>query len=143
MVLLIGAAGVWVWEGEVATTVKGQAVILRTGGMISVTSQGAGQIVWLGVGVGDKVKANQVIVRIPHREAGARWASEANPPNHKWPRLTDRANLRRDITELTPTSGRYARTVLEREQALGWHCASLAWVSAGCNEPTNPGFVQW
>ena len=62
--LLLGTTGVWAWRGSIGTKVSGQAVVVRAGGMISVTAQGAGQIVSLTVKVGEKVKANEVVARI-------------------------------------------------------------------------------
>src|SRR5262245_35914811 len=63
--VMIGAAAVWAWRGTIVTTVSGQAVIVRTGGMITVHTQGVGgQVVALNVAVGDRVKARQVLARI-------------------------------------------------------------------------------
>ncbi len=137
LVLLIGAAGVWVWRGEVATTVTGQAVIVRTGGMISVTSQGAGQIVWLGAGVGDKVKANQVIARIaqPSLMERIHAAQDALAEARREGRRSvgvrsessklqvaaidrDRANLRREISEFTEQAKLAEEQIPIEEQLL-------------------------
>jgi HlyD family secretion protein len=65
MFVIIGAAAAWAWTGTIATTVSGQAVIVRTGGMISVNTQGrGGQVIALSAAVGDRVKARQVLARI-------------------------------------------------------------------------------
>jgi len=65
ILIIIGATAFWAWKGSVATTVSGMAVIVRTGGMVTLSAQGnGGQIVALNVAVGDRVKRGQVVARI-------------------------------------------------------------------------------
>jgi HlyD family secretion protein len=65
ILIVIGAAAFWAWSGSVATTVSGMAVIVRTGGMVTLSAQGnGGQVVALNVAVGDRVKGGQVVARI-------------------------------------------------------------------------------
>src|SRR5262249_5660912 len=65
ILIIIGGAAVLAWKGSVATTVSGMAVIVRTGGMVTLSAQGnGGQVVALNVAVGDRVKASQVVARI-------------------------------------------------------------------------------
>jgi len=62
---IICAAAFWAWKGSVATTVSGMAVIVRTGGMVTLSAQGnGGQVIALNVAVGDRVRAGQVVARI-------------------------------------------------------------------------------
>jgi HlyD family secretion protein len=80
MFVIIGAASVWARKGTIATTVSGQAVIVRTGGMITVNTQGTGgQVVALNVAIGDRVTARQVLARIaqPNLVEKIRAAEEA------------------------------------------------------------------
>jgi HlyD family secretion protein len=65
VLIIIGATAFWAWKGSVATTVSGMAVIVRTGGMVTLSAQGnGGQIVALNVAVGERVKRGQVVARI-------------------------------------------------------------------------------
>ena len=65
ILIVIGAAGFWAWKGSVATTLSGMAVIVRTGGMVTLSAQGnGGQVVAVNVAVGDRVKGGQVVARI-------------------------------------------------------------------------------
>jgi HlyD family secretion protein len=63
--ILFGSAAFWVCRGSVATTVSGHAVIVRSGGMMTIYSQGmGGQVTGLNVSVGDVVQARQILARI-------------------------------------------------------------------------------
>src|SRR5215472_18845543 len=65
ILVIIGATTFWAWKGSVATTVSGMAVIVRTGGMVTLSAQGnGGQVIALNVAVGDRVRAGQVVARI-------------------------------------------------------------------------------
>jgi HlyD family secretion protein len=53
MFVIIGAAAVWAWKGTIATSVSGQGVIVRAGGMITVSAQvTGGQVAAVKVAVG-------------------------------------------------------------------------------------------
>src|SRR5262245_18435216 len=62
---IIFAAAFWTWKGTVATTVSGVAVIVRPGGMVTLSAEGnGGRVVALNVALGDRVKGGQVVARI-------------------------------------------------------------------------------
>lgn len=60
-IVLIGVAVVWGYEGIIPTKAAGQGVIVRSGGVLSVVSPGAGMVRSLSVKVGDKIRERQVI----------------------------------------------------------------------------------
>lgn len=64
IVILASVGVVWACEGAVPTTVTGHGMILRSGGLITVVSRGAGLVLALNVEPGAHVKANQVIAKI-------------------------------------------------------------------------------
>jgi HlyD family secretion protein len=61
---LIGAATMWGFKGSLATKVMAQGVIIHRGGVVNIVAPGTGQVVRVAVGVGDNVRANDVIAEI-------------------------------------------------------------------------------
>ncbi len=64
VLLLLGAAVVWGYEGSIPTKAGGEGVLVRTGGVLNVVALGNGVVLNLTVNAGDQVKANQVVGRI-------------------------------------------------------------------------------
>src|SRR5262245_6110293 len=64
ILLVCSAATVWAVTAGLPTTAVGQAIIVRTGGVINVVARGAGVVRSIDVTVGGHVNANQVIARI-------------------------------------------------------------------------------
>jgi HlyD family secretion protein len=60
--LLVGL--VWGVTGSIATKAGGQGVIVRTGSVLNIVTPGSGQVAALHVGVGDRIKANQVVAQV-------------------------------------------------------------------------------
>ena len=61
IIALLAAAVAWSYVGEITTRVTGQGVLIRSGGVRNVVPLGAGQVLDIGVKVGDTVKIGQVI----------------------------------------------------------------------------------
>lgn len=82
--VLLGATSIWAWKGSIATTVNGQGIVIRRGGVYNVSSQGAGMVTEVNVQVGDIVGEHQVVARIAQPElleqirAAKQVADEAN-----------------------------------------------------------------
>jgi HlyD family secretion protein len=64
VLLLVAGTGAWVWLGRITSTVSGQGVLVRTGGIVSVAATGSGQIVSVLVKPGDHIRPGQQIARI-------------------------------------------------------------------------------
>jgi HlyD family secretion protein len=62
--ILIIATLIWGIWGSVPTKVKGQGILLRTGGVYDVVVRGWGQVADILVRVGDLVKTGQVVARV-------------------------------------------------------------------------------
>ncbi len=62
--VLMVVALVWGYAGSLPSTVSGQGVIVRTGGVLNVVAGGSGVISGLKVKPGDKIKAGQVVATI-------------------------------------------------------------------------------
>jgi HlyD family secretion protein len=62
--VLMIVALVWGYAGSLPSTVSGQGVIVRTGGVLNVVAGGSGVISGLKVKPGDKIKAGQVVATI-------------------------------------------------------------------------------
>jgi HlyD family secretion protein len=61
---IIIVAVVWGYTGRLPSTVSGQGVILRTGGVLNVVAAGSGVVAHLKVNVGDKVAAGQIVATV-------------------------------------------------------------------------------
>src|SRR5437588_6790713 len=61
ILVLLGVIVVWAFKGSIATTAPGQGVIIRTGGVLNVVSNGSGVVATLNIKVGDRIRKNQVI----------------------------------------------------------------------------------
>lgn len=59
--LVLASALVWGQQGRVSKRVEGQGVLVLTGGVVNVVSEGAGRVRDLRVKTGQRVDANQVI----------------------------------------------------------------------------------
>jgi HlyD family secretion protein len=58
------AASIWSFVGEITTRVDGQGILLRGEAVLDVTASADGRLLAVEVGVGDVVKAGQVVARI-------------------------------------------------------------------------------
>ena len=61
---IIVVALVWSYTGRLPSTVSGQGVIVRTGGVLNVVAAGSGVVAQLKVNVGDKISAGQVVATV-------------------------------------------------------------------------------
>jgi HlyD family secretion protein len=61
---IIVVALVWGYTGRVSSTVSGQGVIVRTGGVLNVVAAGSGVVAHLKVNVGDKISAGQIVATV-------------------------------------------------------------------------------
>lgn len=66
--VLLGAAVIWAFAGTIPTRVEAQGVLIKTGGVFDVFSNGTGPIAELLVREGDTVKQGQVVARIAQPE---------------------------------------------------------------------------
>lgn len=55
---------VWGYTGRLPSTVSGQGVIVRTGGVLNVVAAGSGVVAHLKVNVGDKISAGQIVATV-------------------------------------------------------------------------------
>jgi len=122
ILIIIGGAAFWAWKGSVATTVSGMAVIVRTGGMVTLSAQGnGGQVVALNVAVGDRVKARQVLARIAQ------------------PNLVER--IRSTEEALSEANREGIRADSDRLQTTTSHAAAIERHSSNSNRE-NEGLIQ-
>jgi HlyD family secretion protein len=64
LVLILVVAGIWGFEGRIATKANGEGVVIRSGNVMNVASLGSGRVLDITVQVGDQVRANQVIATV-------------------------------------------------------------------------------
>jgi HlyD family secretion protein len=64
LLLLTFMTAAWAWKGSIPTTVVGNGMIVRTGGLLTVVSRGSGLVVSMNVAVGEHVRANQILAQI-------------------------------------------------------------------------------
>lgn len=64
MLLLLTTATVWGYVGTLTTTVDGQAVIVRSGGVQNVVSQRGGMVLSLDANVGTRVERDRIVARV-------------------------------------------------------------------------------
>ena len=64
LLMLLLAAAVWGFAGSIPTTVAGQGVIVRRGGVMNVITRGSGVLTELKVKPGDRVRAQDVVARV-------------------------------------------------------------------------------
>ena len=64
VLLLTGLTVTWGFQGSVSTSVFGQGVMVRSGGVQTVVASGSGVITGLNVKIGDRLKRDQVIAQI-------------------------------------------------------------------------------
>lgn len=62
--LLLVTAAVWGVTGSVPTQVHGTGLLLRPGGVVELVATGTGQLEAIRVGVGDQVRAGQVVATV-------------------------------------------------------------------------------
>src|SRR5580765_4567136 len=62
--LLSVAVGLWAWFGRVTTTADGRAVLMRTGGVVSVNAPGSGQVAEFSIKPGNTIRFHQIVARI-------------------------------------------------------------------------------
>jgi HlyD family secretion protein len=61
---LLLVAVVWGYTGKLPSTISGQGVIIRTGGVLNVVAAGSGVVAKLRVNAGDKIAAGQVVATV-------------------------------------------------------------------------------
>lgn len=61
---IIVMALIWGYTGRLPSTVSGQGVIVRTGGVLNVVAAGSGVVAHLKVNVGDKISAGQIVATV-------------------------------------------------------------------------------
>ncbi len=61
---LLVLALIWGYTGKLPSTVSGQGVIVRTGGVLNVVAAGSGVVAKLRVNAGDKITAGQIIATV-------------------------------------------------------------------------------
>lgn len=61
---LLILALIWGYTGRLPSTVSGQGVIVRTGGVLNVVAAGSGVVAKLRVNAGDKITAGQIIATV-------------------------------------------------------------------------------
>src|SRR5688572_7442959 len=66
--LFLGGAIVWSLMGSVATRVRGDGILIKSGGVLDVVSLGAGQITALYADVGQEVQRGEIVARIAQPE---------------------------------------------------------------------------
>jgi len=64
VLVLLGMAVAWGFEGSITTTAPGQGVIVRLGGVLNVVSTGAGVVTAVNAKVGGRIAKNQVIAQV-------------------------------------------------------------------------------
>jgi HlyD family secretion protein len=97
---MIAGAVVWGITGRVSDQVHGQGILIRSGGVLEVTTLTSGQVVDLAVRVGEMVDAGQVIARVAQ------------------PELVRRIHAARVELEVAATEHDRAREFLERDRSL-------------------------
>ena len=134
--LLIASAGAWGWFGSITRTADGRAVLIRSGGVVSVNAPGAGQIVEFKIRPGDPIRAKQVIARIsnPVLAGQVRLAEDALAEARREAERTvqlrtdtarlkgaaidrEKSNLEREIATLQE-QGRFAAERVEQQEQL-------------------------
>jgi HlyD family secretion protein len=55
---------IWGYTGKLPSTVSGQGVIVRTGGVLNVVAAGSGVVARLKVNAGDKISAGQIVATV-------------------------------------------------------------------------------
>jgi HlyD family secretion protein len=55
---------IWGYTGRLPSTISGQGVIVRTGGVLNVVAAGSGVVVTLKVNAGDKISAGQIVASV-------------------------------------------------------------------------------
>jgi HlyD family secretion protein len=61
---LLIVALIWGYTGELPSTISGQGVIVRAGGVLNVVAAGSGVVARLKVNVGDKISAGQIVATV-------------------------------------------------------------------------------
>src|SRR5579872_2499809 len=68
ILLILGVAGIWGYQGTIDTKVTGSGVIVRAGTVLNVVASGSGLVTSINVNLGDRVKAGQVIAKVSDPE---------------------------------------------------------------------------
>lgn len=68
MFLILGVAVIWGYEGTIDTKVSGSGVIVRAGTVLNVVAAGSGLVTSINVNLGDRVKADQLVAKVPDPE---------------------------------------------------------------------------
>lgn len=97
---LIAAAFAWGFLGSIPERIPGNGILLRTGGVLEVTSQSSGRVADLPVRVGDMITNGQVVTRIEH------------------PDLAEQLRLARGHVEELATQSAQLETLVRRDAEL-------------------------
>jgi HlyD family secretion protein len=117
VLLLMGSAGAWGWFGSITRTAEGRALLVRSGGVVSVDAPGPGQVVEFNVKAGDPIRIHQIIARLsnPVLTEQVRLAEEALAEARREAART--VKLRTDTARLKAAAIDRERSNLEREIA--------------------------
>jgi HlyD family secretion protein len=66
--LMLGVAWAWAFYGSIPTKVEGSGVLIRSGGVFNISSNGGGRLIDLQVKAGDQVRADQVVALVAQPE---------------------------------------------------------------------------
>ena len=75
LAILLATAVVWGFAGSIPTQVEGQGVLIKSGGVFEIFSQGAGPVKEVLIKENDVVKEGQVVARIEQPELETRIAN--------------------------------------------------------------------
>jgi len=113
---LIIAALVWGFVGSVPERIPGSGILLRSGGVLEVSSQSSGRVADLPVRVGDVITNGQVITRIEHPELDEQLRSARGRVKELSAQALQLEALVRRDAELQSTSLTERRANLERSR---------------------------
>jgi len=68
MFLILGVVVIWGYEGTIDTKVSGSGIIVRAGTVLNVVASGSGLVTSINVGLGDRVRADQLVAKVSDPE---------------------------------------------------------------------------
>jgi HlyD family secretion protein len=115
MLLLLGVAVVWGYEGSIATKATGQGVIVRTGNVSNIVTPSGGLIMSMDVKIGQIIKPGEVVAHVA-QPALAERIRTTKEQMADFQRLRERAVLlRQDGAKLQTEAIDRQKSNLERE----------------------------